>query len=115
MTKGDVRRQLRDLPPLPLEEAARRSEAICDAVRANPAWATSRVVALYFGSRHEPALESLWLNDPSRVFGFPRVDGNGINEERLTFHRARTIDDLLPSRWGLREPAANVETEVRPE
>ena len=115
MTKADVRRQLRDLPPLSPEEAARRSDSICEAVRAHPSWPAARVVALYFGSRHEPALESLWLNDALRVFAFPRVDGNGIDDERLKFHRARTIDDLLPSRWGLREPAPTPETEVCPE
>ena len=115
MTKADVRRQLRDLPPLSPSEGERRSGLICDAIRRHPAWEGARVVALYFGSRHEPSLESLWLGDDSREFGFPRVNGSGIDDERLTFHRARTIDDLLPSRWGLREPASNAETEMSPQ
>ena len=115
MTKADIRRQLRDLPPLSPGEAERRNSVICDKIRAHPAWGKAQVVAIYFGSRHEPSLESLWLNDAGRVFGFPRVDGTGIDQERLTFHRARTAEDLLPSRWGLREPASNPETEILPE
>jgi 5-formyltetrahydrofolate cyclo-ligase len=115
MTKADARKQLRDLPPLSLEEAARRSLVICDQARAHPGWGAARVVALYSASRHEPAMDALWEHDPARVFVFPRVEGHGLNEERLAFYRARTPAELLDSRWGLREPAPDPEKLVRPE
>jgi 5-formyltetrahydrofolate cyclo-ligase len=115
MTKAEARQHLRDLPPLSAGEAAKRSLAICEQVRAHAAWRDARVVALYSASRHEPALDALWENDASRIFAFPRVDGHGLDAERLAFHRVSDASELLPSRWGLREPAPVATTLVQPQ
>jgi 5-formyltetrahydrofolate cyclo-ligase len=115
MTKADARRQLRALPPLLAEEAAERSREICVQTRAHPAWADARVVALYSASEHEPSLDELWEQDATRTFAFPRVEGQGVAEEMLAFYRVKARGELLESRWGLREPAAEPGRLVAPE
>jgi 5-formyltetrahydrofolate cyclo-ligase len=115
MTKADARRLLRALPPLPPEEAAERSRAICTQARSLAAWEKARVVALYAASEHEPALNDLWEHDTARTFAFPRVEGQGVANERLAFYRVKSRAELLESRWGLREPASDSAKLVQPE
>jgi 5-formyltetrahydrofolate cyclo-ligase len=115
MTKAEARKQLRELPALSEADLAARSREICEQARAHPAWKAARVVALYSASRHEPALDLLWQQDPTRAFAFPRVEGQGIDEERLAFYRVRRPEELLESRWGLREPAPEPDKRITPE
>ena len=73
------------------------------------------MVALYWASEHEPALEDLWEGDALRTFVFPRVEGLGLAAERLAFYRVKNRGELLESRWGLREPAADPARLTRPD
>lgn len=114
MTKTEYRRRLRELPELGAEDISARNQSICEQVRSLPEWTNARVVAVYAASHHEPSLDDLWLHDESRVFAFPRVEGSGLENERLQFFRVSTPAELLASRWGLREPDPSAEL-IKPE
>ena len=105
MNKQELRRELRVLPPLPVDVAAERSARLCARLANLPVWENARVVALYSATAHEPDLSLLWNERAGRLFCFPRVEGDGIAEEHLVFYRTESPDALLNSRWGLREPA----------
>jgi 5-formyltetrahydrofolate cyclo-ligase len=114
MTKPELRRELRALPPLPPDVAAEKSDRICARLVELPAWLRARTVALYAANAHEPDLSALWERKGDRVFCFPRVEGDRATGERLVFHRVDTVADLLLSRWGLFEPSADPAREVNP-
>jgi 5-formyltetrahydrofolate cyclo-ligase len=109
MTKRELRLQLRTLPALPPDVRQQRSGAICEAIVGTAAWRSARVVGLFAGAGHEPDLSALWEHRESRTFVFPRVDGEGLENERLIFYRIDSPDQLIASRWGLFEPAADTE------
>jgi 5-formyltetrahydrofolate cyclo-ligase len=114
MTKPELRRDLRALPPLPPDVAAGKSERICARLVELPAWLRAKTVALYAADAHEPDLGALWEKRGDRVFCFPRVEGDRNSGERLAFHRVDRAADLLLSRWGLFEPPADPTREVDP-
>jgi 5-formyltetrahydrofolate cyclo-ligase len=112
MTKPELRRELRALPPLPPDVAAAKSDRICARLVELPAWRDARTVALYAANAHEPDPRQLWEKRGDRVFCFPRVEGDRSTGEQLVFHRVDAAAELLPSRWGLHEPQADRLTEV---
>ena len=106
MTKAELRRALRELPPLSEESARLKSKTICSQIMNHPAWRTAARVALFHSAAvHEPDLSALWLGRQARSFCFPRVIGESREHEHLEFFHVETGAQLLPSRWGLREPA----------
>jgi len=107
VTKQELRCELRLLSPLPIEIAAERGARLCARLTKLPVWQNARTVALYAATAHEPDLSPLWKERAGRVFCFPRVEGDGIAEERLVFYRTDSPEQLLDSRWGLREPASD--------
>jgi 5-formyltetrahydrofolate cyclo-ligase len=114
MTKSELRRELRALPPLRPDVAAEKSDRLCARLVESPAWQRAQVVALYAANAHEPDLSALWKRRGDRVFCFPKVEGNGIAEERLTFYRVDSAGELLLSRWGLHEPPSDSTRRVDP-
>jgi 5-formyltetrahydrofolate cyclo-ligase len=92
---------------MPAAERARASVAICDAANALlaqrlPAGAT---VALYAakGSEVDTARVDAFVRGQGFGVAYPRVIGDG----RLLGFHAVTLDELAPSRFGLREPSAD--------
>jgi 5-formyltetrahydrofolate cyclo-ligase len=112
MTKSELRRELRELPPLPPDVATEKSDRICARLVDTPAWHRARIVALYAANLHEPDLSRLWERRGDRVFCFPKVEGTGISEEHLVFYRVDTAAELLLSRWGLYEPPSDASRRV---
>src|SRR5687767_3921840 len=114
MTKTELRKQIRSLEAPSAEIAAEKSRRICDRLLEMPAWQNARTVALYAANAHEPDPAHLWGARGERVFAFPRVEGQGIEQERLAFYRIDAVDELELSRWGLHEPRPDVAREVDP-
>jgi 5-formyltetrahydrofolate cyclo-ligase len=92
---------------MPAEERVRASAAICDA--GNMLLATrlppGAMIALYAGKGSEVDTARMDAFVRERGFGvaYPRVAGNS---RELAFH-AVGLDELAPSRFGLREPSAD--------
>ena len=93
-----------------LTAEARAAASIEIARRAGALLATARVVALYAPKGSEAdtgALDAFARAGGARVV-YPRVVDS---ERRLAFHAVR-VDELVPARFGLREPAADPATLV---
>lgn len=92
---------------MPVEVRAAASLAIADATHALLAARLSpgAVVALYSAKGSE--VDTAWIDSAARAQGwwvaYPRVSGHARS---LTFHAVR-LDELTPSRFGLREPSAD--------
>jgi 5-formyltetrahydrofolate cyclo-ligase len=114
MTKPELRRELRALPPLSPDVAAEKSDRICARLVELPAWLRAKTVALYAANAHEPDLGALWEKRGDRVFCFPRVEGDRATGERLVFYRVDAAAELLLSRWGLFEPPVDPACELDP-
>lgn len=106
--KPDTRRTLlsrRDA--LTERERTEKSAAIC--VRAGmlleERCPRGALVALYArkGSEVEPVSLDFALRLAGFRIAYPRV----VQDDRVLAFSAVTVDDLVPSRWGLREPAAD--------
>jgi 5-formyltetrahydrofolate cyclo-ligase len=92
---------------MPVEVRAAASVTIDDAANALLATRLSpgAVVAMYAakGSEVDTAQIDGFARDQGWIVAYPRVSGNARS---LTFH-AVSLDELAPSRFGLREPSAD--------
>lgn len=110
MNKPQIRARMRALLPLPPDVRGERSRLICDAILAHPAWLAARTVATFAPQQREPDVDLLWQHGAARSFAYPRVDGDFI-----VFHRVESTFDLQPAQWGIREPAASAQSQIRPD
>ncbi len=101
--KAELRRVMRERLPLPAELRAEKSARICKAILALPEWASARTVALFAPQEREPDIDALWAHATGKIFAYPRMEG-----ERLGLYAISAVEELVPARWGLREPAAAV-------
>jgi len=101
-SKADVRKLIRALPPLSVHERAESSRRICEMVRADPGWATARVIAFFAPQTTEPDVELLWEDLEARIACYPRVEKGG-----LAFFPVTERNLLIAGRWDLREPAGD--------
>jgi 5-formyltetrahydrofolate cyclo-ligase len=92
---------------MPVVERAAASTVICDAANAVLAARLSAgaVVSLYAakGSEVETGRIDAFVRGRGMVVAYPRVIGDG---KLMGFHVA-TLDELVPARFGLREPRAD--------
>lgn len=105
-SKALLRRELRQalaLFPLPEQEVASRQ--LCERLRALPGWQTARAVLGFYPMAGEPdlraVLEEAW--GAGRQVSFPRFDPVAEVYEPCLVAGAQ---DLVPGRFGVREPAA---------
>lgn len=95
---------------MPAVERATASAAICDAANGVLAerLTPGAVVALYSAKGSEVSTEQIdaRLRTLGAEVAYPRVNGDG---QQLGFHRA-SLDELAPSRFGLREPRPEAPT-----
>jgi 5-formyltetrahydrofolate cyclo-ligase len=100
ITKAELRKSVRArLQHFTREEMSAKSRAICDTLRALPAWKEARVVCLFAPHMFEPDVELLWPHIGKRRACYPRV-----NERNLDLLLVSDRDELVSSRWSLREP-----------
>ena len=86
-----------------VEERSRESDLICRHVRAWPVWQRANVVAGYVPMGHEADITPL-LTDAlasGKTLLLPRVEGDSV----MTLRRVSRLDELVPGRWGIPEPA----------
>ncbi len=111
--KDEVRARMRArLAELLPAERRERSARLLARLQALSAWRTARSVLLFAPLSVEPDLDLLWemVAEESGAPAlaekrclFPRMDGR-----RLVVCAVRSPAELVPVRWGLREPAAEV-------
>lgn len=91
---------------LTVEERRSGSQAIADRVHGTiHEFAPGRVIALYAAKGSE--VDPLHIDDDARAHGLVVVYPRITERRELTFH-AVNREDLVPARFGLREPAADV-------
>ena len=97
--RARMRQELARLTP---EERRDRSARLVARLAAQPAWEAAQRVLLFAPLPAEPDLDLLWLGDAleDKECAYPRVAGPAI---RLYF--VGHVEELEPTRWGLREPA----------
>lgn len=102
MTKAELRREMRTRLKTLGPDRAEKSQAICAAIAAHPAFTSGHRVALFSSLPSEPDLASLWEYGP-RKFCYPRV-----TQEQIEYVEIAAPDDLIPAAWNpwVREPAA---------
>jgi 5-formyltetrahydrofolate cyclo-ligase len=101
-TKAELRKEMIALRSALPEHQRLSSKAMARLV-ASDELAAAQSIAIYAAIRGEAdpgALED--LREDGRIILFPRTDG-----DELSFCDVRS-EDLVSSRWGLREPASNV-------
>lgn len=102
--KAVLRRAVRRrLVGLPADEREQRSGRIVRRIVELPAWRAARRVLLFAPLPTEPDLDALWRDGvlAGKQVAYPRVEGTAV---RLYF--VAGLDELEPTRWGLREPPA---------
>ena len=79
------------------------SRLLCEGIAALPRWQAARTVAAYMPLPWEADITSLMLAAlaAGKTLILPRVQGGA-----LRFHRADSLDSLMPGAWGIPEPAA---------
>ncbi len=89
------------LAALPSAERAERSERVVRRVVALPAWREASRVLLFAPLPVEPDIDFLWAGDApnGKQFAYPRVEG-----VTMRLYYINGLDELEPTRWGLREP-----------
>jgi 5-formyltetrahydrofolate cyclo-ligase len=103
--KQELRDTVRDqLKTLDSDEIAWKSYQICDSIQQLDVWKNAKVVCLYASLPSEPVVEFLWdeLQGNEKKVCYPRVDGERLNVISVTHP-----DELVASRWRLREPDLN--------
>jgi 5-formyltetrahydrofolate cyclo-ligase len=93
-----MRERLKMLSP---NERHLRSLRICEQLQ--PLFPGKRIIALFAPTLTEPDLDLLWdLGLPgSHLVSYPRCEGG-----TLTFRPILTLSELVPGRFGIREPVA---------
>ncbi len=100
--KAALRRHCRSLVVAdPVDSSRSITSHVFELLRAHPEW---QRIATFFPLHGEPDLTPLRQLLPERDFVYPRIEGPD-----MTFHRV--IDpatQLIPTRWNLREPCAEL-------
>ena len=93
------------------DERRERSVRLLAKLRASAEWHEARCVLLFAPLSVEPDLDLLWTaaGHAAALAGkrcvYPRMAGR-----RLVVSAVRSLDELVPVRWGLREPPADAMT-----
>lgn len=99
-TKAELRLAIRErLRAFTAVEIAAKSERICETIRALPEWQNAKTVCLFAAQTSEPDLEPLWKDAAGKTVCYPRVRGSDLD-----LIAAENPAELVPSRWGIREP-----------
>jgi 5-formyltetrahydrofolate cyclo-ligase len=95
--------RLKQMSPI---ERRTRSMQICEKLL--PLFFGKNSLALFAPTRTEPDLDLLWGRGSIEhlLVSYPRCEGN-----TLSFHPISTFSELLPGRFGIREPAPGRTTE----
>lgn len=100
--KSALRRAVRSAFP-GAEERDRQSRALCAHVTAWPPYQSAQVVAAYMPLPREadavPLAEDILAR--GKTLALPRIESAGV----MTFRRVTALDELIPNRWGIPEPA----------
>lgn len=111
--KRALRAQLRtERAAMPPEERARCDAAIAEQVVASPAFARAPVVFSYlsFGAEVQTRaiIHAAW--DAGKVVALPRV----VGPCQLTWYRVDSLEGLVPSAYGMEEPAPDPSRAIDP-
>ncbi len=99
MSKVELRAIMRERLRTALLTRDENSAGICDAIRRETAWLQASTVAIFASQPQEPDVERLWHFAAHRTLCYPRV-----RDSELDFLRVDSPAELMPARWGLREP-----------
>lgn len=106
--KAELRQRMRGLRRvLPKQARAARSASICARLIELPEFDRAAVIVAYAATATEASPEQALAaaEQAGKVVGLPRVDARG----RLSLHRYRAGDPLVPSAIGIAEPSADAE------
>lgn len=92
---------MRSMLTLPPDIRGTKSAHLCNAIILTEAWRFARTVVLFAAQPREPDVDMIFDEAGDRVVGFPCVEG-----DRLGLYAVPSAFDLVPGRWGLREPLA---------
>ncbi len=97
------------LGELASDERAERSRRIVQCVVELPAWREASRVLLFAPLPVEPDLDLLWRGDAleGKEAAYPRVEG-----VTMRLYYVNGLDELEPTRWGLREPSPRAAREA---
>lgn len=104
--RAETRARLAVLPPAERDERSRR---LVRRLVELPAWHTAATVLLFAPLPSEPDLDLLWQTGvlTGKQAAYPRVEGT-----TMRLYYASSLDELEPTRWGLREPPPRAAREV---
>lgn len=107
--KNMLRAAMRRQALLDPAERAERSRRVVRQLVQMPAWAAARRVLLFAPLPVEPDIDLLWGGDAlaGKQCAYPRVEGVAM---RLYY--VNGLDELEPTRWGLREPSPHAAREA---
>lgn len=115
MTKDQVRREMRArLTTFGAAERAKAGTAIAQRVWELPEVATAQVMMLFASLPNEVPTDAIaqeaWRRGVSLVYPRTEAEPRG-----LILHRVRSLSELRPGRYGIREPDAQLCATVRPQ
>ena len=90
-----------------LDRRAERSQSLCNALIAHPAWQNASTVAIFASMQSEPDVELLWPHADAKRLCYPVITPEG-----LEFVAVDSADRLQPGRWGIREPIRETQSLV---
>lgn len=100
--KEELRETIRHrLQNLSSEDIAWKSYLICDHILQHPKWQEAKIVGLFASLPTEPVVEFLWdeIRRTNKKICYPKING-----EHLSLIVVNDPDELVASRWQLREP-----------
>ncbi len=108
--KNALRLKMRaHLAALVPDERTERSQRVVRQIVELPAWHEASQVLLFAPVSMEPDLDLLWRDDVrmDKRCAYPRVEGT-----TMRLYYVHGLDELEPTRWGLREPLPHAAREA---
>jgi 5-formyltetrahydrofolate cyclo-ligase len=107
MDKTELRRSLlHQRQALSPEQWQEQSQKICEQIQSQDLFQQSKTILVYLSHRQEPDLESLFTAYPQKLWGLPRCQVQDLVWHY--WHPRLTAAAMVKSRYGIREPDANL-------